>query len=160
MFSCYFFALYFPVVEKDVKTCFDAKKMICSSEWHVEHLFAGQNIQQISTCSSLFVERCQNYFTQHWAETSKFDQIDFSSKMIAHTFTKDGLRWQMHLVAEVIVGFTLQPNLDQSGCDFLLILFIKFSPSNIKHFCNEVEHYIYISTDYRLVYIFMSRNWE
>ena len=76
--------------------------------------------------------------------------------MIAHTFTKDGLRWQMHLVAEVIVGFTLQPNLDQSGCDFLLILFIKFSPSNIKHFCNEVEHYIYISTDYRLVYIFIT----
>ena len=104
------------------------------------HLFAGQNTQQLSPWSSLFVERCQNYFTQDWAETSKFDQIDFSSKMIAHTFTKDGLRWQMHLVAKVIVGFTLKPNLDQSGCDFLLILFFLIILSNNKHFCNEVEH--------------------
>ena len=34
------------VAEKDGKTCFNAKEMILTREWHAEHLFAGQNTQQ------------------------------------------------------------------------------------------------------------------
>ena len=33
--------------KKDRKTCFSTKKMILTSEKHVEHLFAGRNTQQL-----------------------------------------------------------------------------------------------------------------
>ena len=32
----------------DVKSCFSDKKLISTSQWRVEHLFAGQNTQQLS----------------------------------------------------------------------------------------------------------------
>ena len=35
------------MIEKDVKSCFNVKKLISTSERDVEHLFAGQNTQQM-----------------------------------------------------------------------------------------------------------------
>ena len=34
------------MTEKDVKSCFSIKKLISTSEWCAEDLFAGQNTQQ------------------------------------------------------------------------------------------------------------------
>ena len=35
------------VMEKDRKTCLNAKKVISNREWHAEHPFAGQNTQHL-----------------------------------------------------------------------------------------------------------------
>ena len=46
----YFFvctlSLFLFLMEKDRKTCENAKKMILTSEWHAKHLFAGQYTPQ------------------------------------------------------------------------------------------------------------------
>ena len=51
MFLCgfpFFFLSFFQLVtDKYEKTCFNAKQMILTSEWHAVHLFAGPNTQHI-----------------------------------------------------------------------------------------------------------------
>ena len=45
------------MTEKDGSICFDAKKMISTSQQHAEHLFAGQNIQPFNR---FFVDKIKN----------------------------------------------------------------------------------------------------
>ena len=48
------------IIEKDVKSCFSVKKLISTSEWHVEHQFAGRNTQHPSIIFLFYILR---YFT-------------------------------------------------------------------------------------------------